>query len=330
MDVDATDFGISDEKVLVTGGCGFIGRHLVDALAAENEVVILDDLTRADPEYIIPEAEVVVDDVRHLRAVEDVPFDFDVIFHLAAFTEPAGSGPRAVRTYDVNTRGTLEVLNLADEDATTVVFASDAAVYGTPEVLPVSEDDPLEPATPYALSKRQGEAFFELHGELYDLDAVAVRLFSVYGPRHHDRGIAGEIDSLVRDAVGGDALWVHGDGDTRRDFLHVSDAVRAMLMAAAGADGYAVYNVASGEGRTLDEVVELVDELNDRDLPIEYTDPLGFEIPDRYADVSRIADELGFEPAVPFREGLEELIALERESQDDRTGHRGGFEDEYF
>ena len=223
---------ISGRRVLVTGGAGFVGSHLVDALAPDNEVTVLDDSSTGEPARLPDDVELIEADVADPGALSRATPEGGVVFHLAARTSVERSVERPVATHETNCEGSLRVLEAARRADARVVVASSAAVYGDPEALPVDESAPKRPRSPYGVQKLSTDHLARAYHDLHGLETVVLRYFNVYGSRQRADGYAGVIAAFVRQARAGDPLTVHGDGEQTRDFVHVSDVVAANLAAA--------------------------------------------------------------------------------------------------
>jgi UDP-glucose 4-epimerase len=299
---------------LVTGGAGFIGSHLVDALLATGDRVrVLDDLSTGRRENVATGAELVegstVDEAVVNRAVDGV----EVVFHLGALGAVSRSvaDPRASNAANVD--GTLNVLTSArDAGVRRVVFASSSSVYGGAEVVPTPESTPLRPRSPYANTKLAGEWYVRLFAELYDIETVALRYFNVFGPRQRpDSAYAAVIPLFAAALLEGTRPTVHGDGTQSRDFTFVSDVVAANL-AAAGADparasGQA-FNVAPGAGTSLLELLDgLAACIGVTSDPV-FVDPRPGDVKISCADASAARDVLGWAPTVTVADGLARYV----------------------
>src|SRR5580765_2996030 len=235
-------------RVLVTGGAGFIGSHLVDALIADDaDVVVLDDLETGRRDNVHPAARLAIGSVADDAAVREAMAGCDVVFHQAAHKAVLRSVEYPVATDTVTTHGTLTVLQAArDLGVRRVVHASSSSVYGGAAPLPTPETAPRRPRSPYAVSKLAAEEYCRVFMELYGLETVALRYFNVYGARQRpDATYAAVIPLFVNALLTGEAPLVHDDGLQSRDFTYVSDVVAANLAAAnAAADACAghVYN----------------------------------------------------------------------------------------
>ncbi len=333
---------------LVTGAAGFIGSHLVETLLAigaqvksldnfevgrrENLETIKDGVEEADWARFTSVEGDIRDFDTCLLACENI----DVVVHLAAL----GSVPSSLRhpnlTTDTNVGGFVNLLTAAkDSGVRRFVYASSCAVYGDNEIFRKSEDHPARPLSPYALSKRINEEYATLFGQCYQIETVGLRFFNVYGPRQ-DSGAAhvGVIPTWTSQLSLGHPVQVNGDGETTRDFCHVTDVVRACLLAgvALRAEGVnQVYNVGSGVRTSLNQLIDtLVEVLRTIDPAtpesrVEYRDFRPGDIRHSVADISKARKDLGFEPMVSLREGLTSVArGLRTTKQAPERGRRVG------
>lgn len=299
---------LSGREVLVTGGAGFIGSHIADALVADNEVRVLDDLSTGSREWVPDGAELVVGDVCDGEVVERAMAGVDVVFHEAANVSVERSVEAPVDSHAVNVDATVGVLERARQVDARVVLASSAAVYGHPESVPVAERDPTLPVSPYGLEKRSIDRYAELYADLYGLEAVPLRYFNAYGPRQHGP-YSGVISAFLDQARAGEPLTVHGDGLQTRDFVHVRDVVQANLRAATtGAVGEPI-NVGTGESMTILELARTIADLVPGEHRIVHDEPREGDVRYSEADISTARARLGYEPTTSVPEGLRELVA---------------------
>ncbi|MDG5776856.1 GDP-mannose 4,6-dehydratase [Haloarculaceae archaeon H-GB1-1] len=297
---------LRDRSVLITGGAGFIGSHLAEALVDENDVLVFDDFSSGAPSNVPAGADLVEGDVRDRDALASAMDGVDVVFHLAAEASVSASVEDPARCHAVNETGTVNVLEAAREADARVVLASSAAIYGHPDSVPIPEDAPTDPSSPYGIGKLSGDHYVRTYNDLYDLPTVALRFFNVYGPGQSGE-YAGVITAFVEQARDGGPLTVHGDGEQTRDFVHVSDVVQALELAATTDAVGEAFNVATGSSVTIRELAETIRDIADDDVAITHTDGRDGDIQRSLADVSKARDRLGFEPTVQLEDGLTSL-----------------------
>ncbi|MFC7082344.1 SDR family NAD(P)-dependent oxidoreductase [Halorussus caseinilyticus] len=318
-------------RILVTGGAGFIGGHLAEAFARDgHDVVALDNF---EPFYDVGlkernvEAgrraaadgdgsyELVRGDVREADLVDEQVGDADVIFHQAAQAGVRTSVEEPQKVNEINVSGTLNVLEAArDSDTERVVVASSSSVYGKPEYLPYDEDHPNTPVSPYGASKVAQEQYTRVYNEVYGLPTVALRYFTVYGPRMRPNMA---ISNFVSRCLNGEPPVVYGDGTQTRDFTYVGDVVRAnrALLDTDAADGEAM-NVGSTDNI---EIRTLAEEIRDQlapDLELEYAERNDADSEHTHADISKADELVGYEPTTTIREGVERFTDWYRENRD--------------
>jgi len=290
---------------LVTGGSGFIGGALVDALNAEATVRVLDTTLSGDAP---DDVEVIEGDIRDESVLDEAMDGIDTVFHQAAVVSVEESIDDPVRSHSVNVAGTVRTLEAARRHDARVVLASSAAVYGDPGRVPVSETDPLEPTSPYGLEKLTIDRYARLYHDLYGLETVALRYFNVYGPGQSGGDYAGVIEAFLEQAREGEPLPVHGDGKQTRDFVHIDDVVEANRLAAETDAVGTAYNIGTGRSVTVERLAEQIRDAVDSRSPIVHTDPRAGDIRHSRADISRARERLGFRPTVDLDQGIETLV----------------------
>ncbi len=302
------DLGPQGDRILITGGAGFIGSHLADALVSDNDVRVLDDFSGGFREQIPDEAEVVEGDVRDPAVLDRAMEGVDVVFHEAAVVSVPKTVDDPFSSNDVNVTATVRLLERAREESARVVCASSAAIYGNPEDVPVAETAPLEPTSPYGVQKLTLDHYTRLYHDLYDLDTVVLRYFNVYGPRA-EAGEYGDVVSVfLRQGRAGGPITIEGDGEQTRDFVHVDDVVQANLRAATTDAVGEAYNVGCGTEITISALARKIQGLTGGDAPIEHVDPRAGDIDESLADISKARERLGYEPTLGLDAGLESIV----------------------
>lgn len=301
--------------MLVTGGAGFIGSHLAEALVGSGaSVVVLDNLVTGRRDNVPAGAELIEGDVADPVVVAKAVAGCDLVFHQAALGSVARSVQRPLDSDHSNVHGTLNVLERARAaGARRVVLASSSSVYGGAQEVPTPEAVPLVPRSPYAVTKLTGEHYARVLWELHGLETVCLRYFNVYGPRQRpDSPYAAVIPLFVDALLAGRRPNVDGDGRQSRDFTFVADAVQANLRAAsAPADACAgrVYNVARGEPHSLLELLEALSAAAEVTAEPTFGDPRPGDIRHSHADIRRARRDLGYQPQWSLRAGLEATLA---------------------
>ena len=299
-----TDTGLAHDTVLITGGLGFIGGALVESLRDETAVRVLDSDTEGE---VPPGVTLIEGDIREPAVVEEAVAGVDVIFHQAALVAVEDSVNRPIESHTVNVTGTLRILEAARRHDARVVVASSAAIYGEPDSVPVAETDRLEPASPYGLDKLAVDHYVRLYHELYGLETVALRYFNVYGPGQAGGDYSAVIDVFFEQARAGEPITINGDGEQTRDFVHIDDVVRANRLAAETDAVGTAYNIATGGSVTITALATAIAEVVGSDSPLVYGEPREGDIRASRADISRAVTNLGYEPTVDLRSGLETL-----------------------
>ena len=285
----------------VTGGSGFIGVELSKALLSEGHEVMVIDLERPPLEGI----EFVKVNVLSLEALREAAKDCETIYHLAAEVKLESALDDPFKVVKVNVLGTLNVLEVARERDAEVVYASSAAVYGEPKVVPVPEDHPTLPKNVYGASKLGGEALVSSYRSTYGLRAWSLRLFNVYGPSERMSKYSGVVYKFIKNALLNKPLVVYGDGKQVRDFVYISDVVNAFKVSTNVEPN--VYNVGTGKGTSVLELAELILKLTGSRSQIVFGPPRPGDIRASVADISKLSSK-GWRPEVSLVEGLRRTI----------------------
>src|SRR3972149_5972792 len=316
-------------NILITGGAGFIGSHLADALLARGEkVTVIDEfndfydpkLKRENiaPHLSNPSYRLIEGDIRDtdkvLRMFEETRFD--VVVHLAARAGVRPSIEEPLLYEQVNCVGTLNLLEAARKTGVgNFVFASSSSVYGINSKVPFSEGDPITcPISPYATTKRAGELMCYTYSHLYKLPSTCLRCFTVYGERGRPDMAVAKFTRLIHD---GKPIQVYGDGSAQRDFTYVGDIIEGLLKAVYTPSRYEIVNLGGANTIEVNRLIELIEGALGKKAEIKYLPPVPGEVPITYADAAKAKELLGFTAAVRIDEGVERYVKwfLEREQR---------------
>lgn len=296
-------------RCAVTGGAGFIGSNLAERLADENDVVIIDDLSKGKIKNIEGiGAEFIKGSITDLDLLKKAFAEVDCVFHMAAIASVQSSVENPLETNSVGVEGTLNVL-MASRYAGVkkVVFSSSASVYGQSPELPKREDMRLDPKSPYAVSKLTGEYYCKVFEELYGLNSTVLRYFNVYGPKQDPSSeYSGVISRFVFNILKGEVPVIYGDGEQTRDFVYVQDVVNANILASRSNES-GIFNIASGRSISLNQLADMIGRTLCRDIKPKHIDPRPGDIRDSLADISK-AKQIGYVPSFAMESGLADCI----------------------
>jgi len=297
------------DRALILGGAGFLGSHLTEALVAEGQAVRVFDRANVDLrnleglagdwEYQGGDFLNESDQIRALVGVKTV-------FHLVSTTIPATSSLNPVYDVETNLAATLRLLDLARKGGVerVVFLSSGGTVYGKPVRLPLDETHPTDPMVSYGVVKLAIEKYLELYRQLHGLSCRVIRLSNPYGPRQETAGAQGAASVFLQRVQAGHPLEIWGDGSVVRDYLYVTDAVQGILAAHHHRGGGGLYNIGSGEGTSLADLIEAIRQVTGRKVQVLHRPARAFDVPANVLDVSRAARELGWRPEVSLEEGL--------------------------
>ena len=302
---------MKNKKVAVTGGLGFIGSHLIGKLNENNDIVIVDnqssgniknieelDFTRIDTNF---------SDITHAK-LEMIFEDVDYVFHMAAVTSVLQSITDPIRSNEVNITGTLKVLEAAKNcGVKKLILSSSSAVYGETETIPISEMNPVNPLSPYAVTKATGELYCRVYSEIYNLSTIALRYFNVFGPKQDPKSqYAAVIPIFIDKLLKNESPIIYGDGEQTRDFVSVKQVVGANILAAES-DKTGSYNIGLSKSTSVNQLFEMIKEIMGKDIePIHENERAG-EIKHSVADISK-AKSIGYTPKNNFLEDLTETV----------------------
>jgi len=301
------------DTILVTGGAGFIGSHLVEALVKKGYFVkVLDILSRGTLEYIQPllnqnKVEFIDGDIRYKDAVDKAMKDVDYVFHEAA-TNINRSQIYPEESFDVNFKGSQVIFKSAlDHKVKKVMFASSASVYGQPKILPMSEEHDLSPITPYCVSKLSSEYLLKFYSR-FDLKYLVFRYFNVYGLRQHtDAYYTSVIILFLKRLLNNEPPLVSGSGEQSMDFVNVKDVVRANIMGMESDVENDIFNVGTGKSTSIKEVAKLLIEFTGSNIEPKFL-PRNVLVTERRADVKKAKKLIDFEAEIDFKDGLFKVV----------------------
>ncbi len=303
-----------EKKVLVTGGGGFIGSHLAEALHPDNDVIVLDNFSMGTQNKALLESQgmsVQTGDIQDRKTVTSCVRGVQTVFHLAAMNRAARSIENPLEANAVNVDGTLNVLEACRKhDVEKVVFASSSSVYGGGSDTK-REDAACRPLHPYGVGKRTGEEYCRIYHEVYGLKTVVLRYVSVYGPRQRgDIPYAAVVPKFIEQIFEGKPLTVFGDGSQKRHFTYVQDTVDMTLAASKSAKAVGqVFNVASPEETSINDLVTALERVTGKTAPIAHQPPAGSDPARNAMDTAKIKKILGVQAGHTLEDGLRKMVA---------------------
>lgn len=297
-------------RILVTGGAGFIGSHIVEYFNSdtESEIIVLDNLCTGNKDNLAPfNCKFIEGSVEDADLVMACCRGVDYVFHLAAMVSVPESMDNPIKCVSTNINGTLNVLKAAAENnVNKVIFSSSCSVYGDPAISPTPESAPTDPMSPYALSKLDGEYYMRMLSNVWGIECGVMRYFNVYGPRQNPKSqYAAAIPIFITLALAGKEIQIYGDGTQSRDFVFVKDVVRANVHMMTHGPG--PFNVGTGESITIQELAENIVRETGSTSKIVNVAPRAGEVLHSCADVSKINTD-GFKINTVLKDGLRETI----------------------
>ncbi len=303
-------------KYVVTGGAGFIGSHLAEALVADgHSLSIIDDLSSGRIENLSeiinhPKVTFYHDSILNVTSLNNNFKDADGVFHLAALVSVPKSIENPSTSHEITLTGTLNVLLAArNAGVKKVVSASSAAVYGNQPYLPKCEDMMVDPLSPYAVEKHCVEEYSRVFSSLYNLSTVCLRFFNVFGQRQDPYSdYAAVVPKFIQRISCGEPPLIYGDGEQTRDFIYVKDVVQANIRAMLSDSASGIFNIASGVGISVNSLATTVLRVLESDIRPVYTYPRIGEVKHSFADISKAKREFGFNPRYTLKDGLMHMI----------------------
>ncbi len=304
-------------KVLVTGGAGFIGSHLVRWLCSQgHRVLVLDNFSTGKQERLTSfqaEVTLIEGDICDFEVVKAAISDVDLVFHLAAMVSLTQSVEEPLLAHAINTTGTLHILEAArGAGVKRVVQMSSCSIYGEVEKLPINEADSPRPLSPYALSKLGAEQLGQLYFRLYGLETVALRGFNIYGPGQDPTSpYAAVIPRFIATFQAGQQPIIYGDGLQTRDFIFVEDVVQALWLAATAPKAAGeVFNVGAGKSHSILSLAQMIGDMMEMPVQPQFVPPRSGEVRDSCADISLFTECADFQPRFELAEGLKKTISV--------------------
>lgn len=299
-------------RALVTGGAGFIGSNVVSLLVRSgHEAVVLDNFASGYRENLdgVPTAGVITADVRDPAALDEAMNGCEVVFHLAASVGNTRSLEHPIEDSDINVLGTLRVLEAARHHGVRkLVFSSSADIFGELKTLPIREDHPVEPDTPYGASKLGAEKLCLAYAKLYPLECVCLRYFNVYGIHQRYDAYGNVIPIFAHRLLRGEPITIFGDGEQTRDFVNVRDVAMANLLAGMSRGISGAFNIASGTRITVNALASLMAAANGGNARIDHAPPRKGDVRHSLADISAAHRAFGYRPSVQLEDGLDEYM----------------------
>lgn len=303
---------MENKKIVVTGGLGFIGSHIVDELVENNEVTVIDNLSTGKMENLKnpnhKNLTIIKNDLLKVD-LEETLKDTDYVFHLAANASVPGSVADPLSYNENNIDATVKLLVACkNNNVKKIIFSSSSAVYGENPNMPLKESENFMPCSPYAAQKASGELYLKSFYESYGLNYIALRYFNVFGPRQDENSpYAAVIPKFISAILAGESPVIYGDGEQSRDFIYVKEIAKANILAAES-DYNGVINVALGKSMTINRLFEIISDVLESDIEVKYLDERPGDIKHSLADISNL-DKIDFKPDMDkFEEQLRETV----------------------
>jgi UDP-N-acetylglucosamine 4-epimerase len=308
---------IDFSEILVTGGAGFIGSHIVDRLLNEGfKVRVLDNLSTGEKKNLAQHQnkktfQFIEGDIRNFELVKKTVKGVNAVIHEAALVSVTRSVETPLLSNEINVTGTLNLLKASvDAHVKRFVLASSCAVYGDTETLPNHEELAPKPLSPYAVDKLAAENYAKIFYNVYGLETVSLRYFNVYGPRQKYGPYSGVISNVINRLLENKPPTIYGDGEQTRDFISVKDVVEANMLALSNRKAVGeVFNISTGEPITINKLTEIIQKIMGKSfLKPVHAEPRPGDIKHSYGDITKARRNLGYEPRIQLEKGLSELV----------------------
>jgi UDP-glucose 4-epimerase len=291
---------------LIIGGNGFIGSHLLDKLLEEKYSIRILDKYAERYRSPIKSVEYVYEDFQNRGVLSEVLKDIDIVFHLVSTTTPKTSNDDPAFDVQSNVLGTLNLLDqcIQNQIKKFIFISSGGTVYGTPELLPITENHTLDPISSYGITKLTIEKYLYLYYQLYGLDYTIIRPSNPYGERQNPESIQGAISVFLGKIIQNKQIEIWGDGSVVRDFIYVKDLVDGIYSAAVNNSPNQIFNMGSGEGHSLNAIIDVLRNVTNRDIKVVYKQGRIFDVPSIYLDITKAKKDLKWIPKTPLEIGI--------------------------
>lgn len=295
-------------RVLVLGGAGFIGAHIVEGLLAEGHFVRVLDRSSASSN---PKVEFIQIDFNDVMTLSEALIGIDVVIHLVSTSVPSTSNKDPVSDVNGNLVNTIRLLEVMNDSGVKkiIYFSSGGTVYGHPQISPMDELHPTNPVCSYGIVKLAIEKYLNMYSDLYGFTSVVLRPSNPYGPGQRRMGVQGFIGTCINMALSEKTLTIWGDGSVIRDYVHVADVVTATLKA-LDSEQSNIFNISSGKGHSLNEIVELVEQNTYKKMDIIYKDKRDFDIPEMVLCNQKANQVLSWKPSIEIEKGIADTVQV--------------------
>lgn len=304
-----------EKRILITGGAGFIGSNLVNALFEKEqfEILVLDDFSTGRLEnikFLKDKITIVQGSILNESLIQNITQGIDIIFHLAASVGNIKSIESPQKDAETNLIGSLILLQAAKKNKIKrIIYSSSAACFGDPNYLPIDEQHTTNPSSPYGISKLAAEKNFLCYSKMFGIKTVCLRYFNVYGENQFFDAYGNVIPIFIQNIIQKQPLIIFGDGNQTRDFIHVSDVVQANILGMNSSVSTEVLNIGTGTKTSINELIKILSSLFQIKININHSQPRNGEVVENYADINKATNILGFRPKVELINGLEKYIA---------------------